>query len=316
MTLITALIDRYFAAKSYSKVYVPSLRGTLSMFARWLEQNTGTTAAGELRSAHVSSWVRWTHTRRARYSGLPLAQETRSNEMNRVLAFCRYFVRRGAMSKEVLGAFEGYRQPQLLPRPTPGHADVRKLLRAIPTSDPRCFMARTIAEVIYTSGIRTGEAAALDVGDIDLVAQTAKIFGKGEKERIVPLGRTACRFLEGYIQSVRPQLLSDPREQALWLNSQGTRLKGYSLRNVLHPLLPTINGRRMTCYTFRRACATELIRGGANMWLVKDLLGHQRVDTLSHYVQLTIRDLQRTHARCHPRDAESTTNASGKEETT
>jgi integrase/recombinase XerD len=137
---------------------------------------------------------------------------------------------------------------------------------------------------------------------VDLTHGLAKLMGKGKKERMVPIGRTAARFVETYILAIRPLLLCDPAEHALWLNSHGRRLTYHALLFGLHRPLPDQPAQRVTCYTFRRACATELIRSGASIWAVKELLGHEDLDKLKHYVQLNLDDLKKTHAQCHPRD--------------
>lgn len=100
--------------------------------------------------------------------------------------------------------------------------------------------------------------------------------------------------------------LRDPAERAIWLGRDGHRLAYHVFRRQLVELvqdagLPVV----VTAHTFRRSCATELVRGGANLWHVKDLLGHENLETLKHYTRLTIVDLKKTHARCHPRERRS-----------
>lgn len=129
------------------------------------------------------------------------------------------------------------------------------------------------------------------------------MHGKGDKWRIVPLGRTAVRLLEGDLKGIRPLRLREPGERAIWLGRTGRRLAYHVFRRQLAELvgdagLPVV----VTAHTFRRSCATELVRGGANLWHVKDLLGHENLETLKHCTLLTIVDLKMTHARCHPRE--------------
>ena len=138
-------------------------------------------------------------------------------------------------------------------------------------------------EVLYSTGIRVGELLGLNVTDVDLDNATAVVLGKGNKQRVVPIGKTALRLLESYLKAVRPFLLSRADEPALFLNHAG---------------------QRMPYHTFRRSCTTELIRAGANLYHVKELLGHEDLETLKHYTKLTIEDLKATHARCHPREQE------------
>jgi len=140
---------------------------------------------------------------------------------------------------------------------------------------------------------------------VDFKNRTMMVTGKGDKQRVVPIGRTALRHLETYLAAIRPYLLCDRTQTALFLNHKGARLKYKAFLKCVH-----IHSRRMgytdvTPHTFRRSCTTELIRGGANMYHVKELLGHESLDTLKHYTKLTINDLKKTHEKCHPRERDS-----------
>lgn len=100
-------------------------------------------------------------------------------------------------------------------------------------------------------------------------------------------------------------ILGEPGESALWLNREGTRLRYHTVRRQLVELARHLNlSGQFTSYTFRRSCATELVRGGANLWHVKDLLGHENLETLKHYARLTVFDLKKTHARFLPRESD------------
>jgi integrase/recombinase XerD len=141
---------------------------------------------------------------------------------------------------------------------------------------------------------------------VDFGNATAKVLGKGRKERIVPVGRTALQYLEGYIRAVRPMAVGTSGERAIFVNGGGKRFPYYTFLRLLH-----VTARRaglpanVTPHTFRRSCTTELLRGGANMYHVKELLGHESLDTLKHYAKLTINDLKKEHQRCHPRELEA-----------
>lgn len=304
MNQLWAFLDADLARRKLqgaSRLALEGYRTPVRQFLRWLEQTRQVTTPAQLQPDHIEQWMLALRNRRTR-EGLPIKLVTIIGKRRVVKAFCRQLIREGRISRLMLDAFPSIRQPLLLPKPTPVHAQVRKFLRGLPTDTPRRYMLRAIAELLYTSGIRPCELLALDVADVDLTRGMARVMGKGQKERMVPVGRTAVRFLETYIQAIRPLLLRDPAEHALWLNTHGRRLTYHALLFGLHRPLPDQPTRRVTCYTFRRACATELIRSDASVWAVKELLGHEDLDKLQHYVQLNIDDLKKTHARCHPRD--------------
>jgi len=149
------------------------------------------------------------------------------------------------------------------------------MLQAIPTTDAVGWRDRAMLELLYSTGIWARELLGLDVAGVDLNSATAIVFDKGQKERVVPIGRTALRLLESYLKGVRPFLLKNPQEPALFLNRQGKRLPYQVLWRQVHIHAGRIGvDMSVTPHTFRRSCTTELIRGGAGMYHVKELLGH------------------------------------------
>jgi len=160
-------------------------------------------------------------------------------------------------------------------------------------------------EVLYTAGIRANELMTLNLSSIDWTQATAIVMGKGNKERVVPLGKTAMRWLENYVKGIRPFWIRDVAETALWLNRRGQKLGYEPLLDLVHRQARRVGlPESVTPHTFRRSCTTELIKSGANLWHVKELLGHESLETLEHYALLTITDLKKTHAKCHPRERE------------
>jgi site-specific recombinase XerD len=111
------------------------------------------------------------------------------------------------------------------------------------------------------------------------------------------------RLLKSYLKAVRPFLLSQADEPALFLNHAGQRMPYHTFRRIVHRSAEAAGLEiNVTPHTFGRSCTTELVRGGANLYHVKELLGHENLETLKHYTKLTIEDLKATHARCHPRE--------------
>ena len=148
---------------------------------------------------------------------------------------------------------------------------------------------------------------------MDFGSATAKVLGKGRKERIVPVGRTALQCLEGYIRAVRP-LAAGTDEKAIFLNGDGKRFPYYTFLRLLHATARRAGlAANVTPHTMRRSCATELLRGGANMYQVKELLGHESLETLKPYIKLTILDLKKEHARCHPREKDGGNESTSKD---
>jgi len=291
------------ASRNLRPLTIESYRVECTRFLIWLELHHGVHTADRLRLSHIDAWLRYLSNYRTRF-GLPLSIKTQRTRVATLRTFFRYLALRGYILSRLLDALIAPKEPQTLPLSVLNHAQVKKLLARIQTNHGQGVRDRAILELLYSSGIRSCEVLALDLGDIDLYASTAKISGKGGKERMVPIGQSALRWIESYIQGVRPfARIKDPQEQGLFISYRGTRLKYSGLRRIVHIHSNQLDFEvHVSAHTFRRSCTTELIRGGANMYHVKELLGHESLETLKPYTKLTIQDLKKTHEKTHPRE--------------
>jgi site-specific recombinase XerD len=215
-------------------------------------------------------------------------------------------IQHGFVSSTLFEGLAYVKEPSLLPTSVLDHAQVRNLLGQIEAGQAEGYRDRAMLEFLYSSGVRAGELLGLNVADVDLANGTAIVLGKGNKQRVVPIGRTALRALESYLRAVRPFLLRDAKESAFFLNHAGKRMPYHTFRRILGKHVARAGlAEKVSAHTFRRSCTTELIRGGANLYHVKELLGHESLDTLKHYAKLNIQDLKETHRRCHPRERET-----------
>jgi site-specific recombinase XerD len=285
-----------------SSLTVRNARYNLLAFLDWLGRAHQVFEAGQIRQEHADGWL--SHVAgQGTTSGVPL----KPRSVNKKILFARIFLseleRQGLIGGHVPGRLEMLKEPRMLPGSVLKDDQVRKLIAAVDTTIPSGFRDRVILEILYSTGIRAAELLGLQVADIDLTAGLARVMGKGRKERMVPVGRTAVRLLESYLQAVRPLLLRDPTVQAVFVDDAGLPLPYHTLRRRVHFYASKAGLRvQVTPHTFRRSCTTEMLRAGANMYHVKEMLGHESLDTLKHYALLTIQDLKKTHRRCHPRE--------------
>jgi integrase/recombinase XerD len=179
--------------------------------------------------------------------------------------------------------------------------EVQALLAAPDLATTQGVRDRALLEVLYSTGLRRGEAAGLRLNDVDLERGTVKVLGKGRKERLIPLGKQAVKYLGLYIKEARPRLLPKltPPSDALWYDRLRQRL---SEPGVCHAVIAAARraGVAADTHTLRRTCATHLLRGGAHPAVVAQLLGHSGLRSLSHYLRTTITDLQKAHAMSKP----------------
>lgn len=168
------------------------------------------------------------------------------------------------------------------------------------------YRDRAILEVLYATGIRRQELMNLQPPDADCEKGFLRVNrGKGNKDRIVPLGKIACTYVENYIKLVRIDTARKRNSPYLFLSLMGNRLSRSALRDMIirYAKKGKIN-KAVTPHVFRHTCATHLIRHKANIRCVQEILGHQSLDTTQKYTQITITDLKEAHQQCHPREKE------------
>ena len=292
----------HLRAINYSAETLYKGRFTLLAFLRWLETTFQVRTADQLRQKHLDAWQSHLHGYRTG-KGMPLRPLSINKQIEVVRGLLKFLASRGYVQSSLVNVLAYVKKPTLLPTSVLTHAEVKKLMARIPTSSPEGYRDRALLELLYTTGLRRKEILGINVSDVDFKNRTAIVMGKGSKQRVVPIGKTALRFVETYLLGVRPFLMRAPRETALFLDRYGKRLPAPILARRLHGYADDLGFKvTVTPHTFRRSCTTELIRGGANIYHVKDLLGHEELDTLKHYTKLTIDDLKKTHEKCHPRE--------------
>jgi integrase/recombinase XerD len=214
--------------------------------------------------------------------------------------------------------------PRRLPRAMPV-ADVERLLEAAGTGEgPRPLRDRALLELLYATGARISEATALDVDDLDLTVPgarpgraddpdsaaaglppTVRLSGKGDKQRIVPVGRFARQALEHYLVRGRPALATAARRTsaspAVFLNARGGRLTRQGAWAALRAAARRAGIAGVSPHTLRHSFATHLLDGGADVRVVQELLGHASVTTTQVYTLVTVDKLREVYASAHPR---------------
>ena len=196
------------------------------------------------------------------------------------------------------------KEPKRLPRGVLTPTEARKIIHAPDVKTAIGYRDRTIMEVLYSSAIRKEELNNLTLADVDYNDGFLRIIeGKGKKDRIVPIGRIACRYLENYIKSVRAELITDPYNNHLFLTLRGKRFS----KNVVWELIKKYAKKarikkNVHPHTFRHSCATAMLRNKADIRTIQKLLGHASLDSTQVYTHLSITDLKNVHSRCHPRE--------------
>ncbi len=236
----------------------------------------------------------------------PLAASSAARTLIAVRGFHRFLLLEGASSRDPAAAVTPPRAPRRLPKAI-GLADVERLLAAAEVGDPPITLRdRALLEVLYGTGARVSEAIGIDVDDLDLrdpEQASVRLFGKGRKERIVPVGSYAVAALTAYLVRARPDLARAGRgTPAVFLNQRGARLSRQSAWEVIQTAAARARlSAHVSPHTLRHSFATHLLEGGADIRVVQELLGHASVTTTQIYTYVSIQQLREVYAGAHPR---------------
>lgn len=274
---------------------------TLEAYGRDLREFAGTiTDLGARQPDDLNSTLIQAHLIRLKERGLGLASIAR--HLVSVKVFLRFLHVMGALTTDIASLLETPRKWRTLPD-TVHVKQVEQLLAAPSPSDALWLRDRAIVEMLYATGLRVSELAGLRLGDVNLQIGYVRCYGKGGRERIVPVGRSAVAALQEYLADLRPMLASGRAgEEALLLSRTGQRMDRTAIWRVVTRLARAagLDGR-VSPHTLRHCFATHLLQGGADLRIVQELLGHADVATTQIYTHVDSSRLKAIHQKFHPR---------------
>lgn len=284
---------------------------SLDHFGRFLD-GEGITDLRRVTPETIRAWARelarYRYTRSKRYDPKPLEPTTRYRRLADVCHLFAWLVRERFLLTDPAAGVRPNAAPRVLPRNVLSESQVALLLATIDRTTPIGRRDAAIVELFYSTGLRVGELLALDLGDVDLSGGVVLVrAGKGGTNRVVPLGETAARAIGSYIQNGRAVDPRHPGVTALFLRAdrnpmRGTRLGWTAIGRTLARLEKAAGlNRHITAHTFRHSVATHMLRAGAGIRHVQELLGHVRIRTTEIYTRVTVNDVREAHARSHPR---------------
>jgi integrase/recombinase XerD len=186
-------------------------------------------------------------------------------------------------------------------------SQVRNLLaQPAERSTPEAKRDRAMLELLYASGMRVSELVSLNLNNVDTEGYYVRCFGKGNKERMIPIHPRAAQTVEEYVKEARPQIVRSDEERALFLNQRGDRLTRQGLWQILKAYAKSAGlGKKITPHTLRHSFATHMLSGGADLRSVQELLGHANISTTQIYTHLTSEHIRNTYDNAHPRAKQS-----------
>jgi integrase/recombinase XerD len=292
---IDAFVDALWLEEGLSRNTLAAYRRDLTLYARWLTARGRTLL--ETTEHDLNGYFSERHA------------ATRATTANRRLTvFKRYFrwaLRERRITADPTLRLQAAKQPLRVPK-TLSEAQVEALLAAPGEDTPLAVRDRTMLELMYASGLRVSELVGLKTYNVSLSEHVLRVFGKGNKERLVPFGEVASGWLQRYLQEARPALLGEKQTDDLFVTLRGTRA-GEAMSRVMfwmivkkHALAAGITAP-LSPHTLRHAFATHLLNHGADLRAVQMLLGHADISTTTIYTHVARERLKSLHAQHHPR---------------
>jgi integrase/recombinase XerD len=223
-----------------------------------------------------------------------------------VRSFHRFCVDEGLVGVDPSEEVGAPRVPQGIPKALT-EEEVEALLGAVPGEDARAQRDRAILETLYATGVRISELVGLDRRDLDFEAGVVRVFGKGSKERVVPVGGSARTALRRYLERGRPELSGTGRRaraagEAVFLNARGGRLTRQGCWKIVRAVGERAGlGGRLSPHVLRHSCATHMLDRGADIRVVQELLGHASLSTTQVYTKVSPERLRAVYDAAHPR---------------
>jgi integrase/recombinase XerD len=285
--------------KGRSANTLTAYRRDLSAYESWLRVRGESPASAAVTEATVASYVGHLHQ-----AGLAPASVARA--LVAVRSLHRFMVQEGDAASDPSADLSPPPVPQGLPKAL-SEEEVASLLSSVTGEGPAQLRDRAVLELLYATGMRISELTGLSLSDLALEEQLVRVFGKGGKERLVPVGRYAREATEAWLVRGRPALVPQrwagrADADALFLNLRGGRISRQGAWGIVRHYGQRIGlGARLTPHVLRHSCATHLLDHGADIRVVQELLGHASIATTQVYTRVSPERLRRAYESAHPR---------------
>jgi len=276
-----------------------SIRGYVSDLQSFLAhiEKLNITEFSDLELKHVRSWLANLQTTGA-------ARSTLARRIVSMRAFTGWAYRNGWLSSDIAASLVVPKPHRTLPDVL-NQNDAQQMIDALIERNTETHTAKSrrdlaIVEVLYASGARVSEICGLDMRDLDQSRQTIKVLGKGNKERVVPLGGPAMTAINEYLSKARPEFANELSGDAIFLGSRGKRIDQRTVREIVYRATAEV-GVKMGPHGLRHSAATHLLEGGADLRTVQEILGHSSLATTQIYTHVSPERLKSAYDQAHPR---------------
>ena len=251
----------------------------------------------DLTIEHIRSWL-------ANLQTTGVARSTLTRRIVSIRAFTNWAAANGWLASDLGANLSIPKAHRTLPDvlDVDEAAQILKALEVKAGEETTAINLRDLAmlEVLYASGIRVSELCGLNLGDIDTARNTLSVIGKGDRQRVVPLGIPAMKALQNYLSNGRGEFLNNKSADAVFLGSRGKRIDQRTVREVVYEAMKAV-GATMGPHGLRHSAATHLLEGGADLRTVQEILGHASLATTQIYTHVSPERLQSAYKQAHPR---------------
>ena len=267
----------------------------VALLESFLESELGSKSLNQVDFSDLTEFIAWIH-------GRGMSASSQARILSGIKTFFHFLVLEGLLSDNPTTLLESPKLSRKLPDTLSIH-EINSLIDALDLSKPEGMRNKAILEMLYGCGLRVSEVVDLKISNLFLDIELVKILGKGNKERLVPIGSEAAKFLQIWLQEVRIHLKIKPgQEDWVFLNNRGSSLSRVMVFLIIKGLATKIGLKKtISPHTFRHSFATHLLEGGADLRAVQEMLGHESITTTEIYTHLDRDYLKSTILQYHPR---------------
>jgi integrase/recombinase XerD len=301
--LLLKRFAEYLGMKNYSPRTIEEYAGYCRYFLQWLYQEKSKSDLASVTREDAASFQTHLYYYKRR-DGKHLTLATQGKRLRAVRCFFRFLARKNHILYDPTTGLELPKEERGLPRGVLNKTEVRRLLSQPDVTTLPGLRARAILELFYSTGMHLSELLNIRIIDLDIDRGLVKIKGKFRKERIVPVGNMAKKYLLRYIEKVRPRFLRDKRITTLFLSTRGSPMTKYGINYIVASYVKkaAIRKQNINSHALRHTCATHMLEAGADIRYIQELLGHKSLETTEIYTRVAIKGLKKVHLKTHPRE--------------
>jgi tyrosine recombinase XerD len=280
--------------KSLSENSVEAYLRDIDKLTQYLQESASLKTPGDVELNDLQELLRWV-------AGLGMTAASQARMISGIKSFYKYCLLERICKADPTTLLEAPKLKRALPDVL--HFDeIESILQQIDLSKPEGGRNKAILETMYSCGLRVSETVNLAISQLYLDAGFIRVTGKGDKERLIPIGRTAAKYINIYRKDLRVHITPRPgHEDFLFLNSRGTKLSRVMIFLIIKQLAEKAGIRKkVSPHTFRHSFATHLVEGGADLRAVQEMLGHESITTTEIYTHLDREFLRKTLEQFHP----------------